>query len=423
VLWLIIFLFIAKFDKNTLTMKFNPADNIQDLQNFGEFGGVNPSISDSSTYTFLSAKTMADTFDGNTDGCHLYSRHTTPSNMFLGEALAAMEGSETANVSASGMGAITPVLLQLCGAGDHIVSSRTIYGGTYAFLKNFTPRLAIQTSFVDITNLEVVEAAITKNTKVLYCESVSNPLLEVADIKALAALAKKHHLKLVVDNTFSPLSISPIQLGADVVVHSLTKFINGSSDAVGGVVCGTQEFINQLRSVIDGASMLLGSTMDSLRASSVLKNLRTLHIRMKQHSFNAGYLATKFEADGVKTVYPGLESHPSHTLFTSMMNTEYGYGGMLTLDAGSLEKANLLMEAMQHKNVGYLAVSLGFYKTLFSAPGSSTSSEISEEEQEEMGLSDGLIRFSIGLDNNIERTYQVMKECMLEVGVLAGVKA
>jgi len=423
VLWLIIFLFIAKFDKNTLTMKFNPADNIQDLQNFGEFGGVNPSISDSSTYTFLSAKTMADTFEGNTDGCHLYSRHTTPSNMFLGEALAAMEGTETANVSASGMGAITPVLLQLCGAGDHIVSSRTIYGGTYAFLKNFTPRLAIQTSFVDITNLEVVEAAITKNTKVLYCESVSNPLLEVADIKALAALAKKHHLKLVVDNTFSPLSISPIQLGADVVVHSLTKFINGSSDAVGGVVCGTQEFINQLRSVIDGASMLLGSTMDSLRASSVLKNLRTLHIRMKQHSFNAGYLATKFEAEGVKTVYPGLESHPSHTLFTSMMNTEYGYGGMLTIDAGSLEKANLLMEAMQHKNVGYLAVSLGFYKTLFSAPGSSTSSEISEEEQEEMGLSDGLIRFSIGLDNNIERTYQVMKECMLEVGVLAGVKA
>ena len=422
-LWLIIFLFIAKFDKNTHTMKFNPADNIQDLQNFGEFGGVNPSISDSSTYTFLSAKTMADTFEGNTDGCHLYSRHTTPSNMFLGEALAAMEGTETANVSASGMGAITPVLLQLCGAGDHIVSSRTIYGGTYAFLKNFTPRLAIQTSFVDITNLEVVEAAITKNTKVLYCESVSNPLLEVADIKALAILAKKHHLKLVVDNTFSPLSISPIQLGADVVVHSLTKFINGSSDAVGGVVCGTQEFINQLRSVIDGASMLLGSTMDSLRASSVLKNLRTLHIRMKQHSFNAGYLATKFEADGVKTVYPGLESHPSHTLFTSMMNTEYGYGGMLTLDAGSLEKANLLMEAMQHKNVGYLAVSLGFYKTLFSAPGSSTSSEIPEEEQEEMGLSDGLIRFSIGLDNNIERTYQIMKECMLEVGVLAGVKA
>jgi len=404
-------------------MKFNPADNIQDLQYFGEFGGVNPSISDSSTYTFLSAKTMFDTFEGNADGCYLYSRHSSPSNLYLGEALAAMEGTETANVAASGMGAITPVLLQLCQAGDHIVSSRTIYGGTYAFLKNFTPRLNIETSFVDITKLDVVEAAITKNTKVLYCESVSNPLLEVADIKGLARLAKKYNLKLVVDNTFSPLSVSPAKLGADVVVHSLTKFINGSSDTVGGVVCGTQEFIDELRNVNDGASMLLGSTMDSLRASSVLKNLRTLHIRMKQHSQNAMYLAKKFEADGLKTVYPGLASHPSYELFTSMMNPEYGYGGMLTIDAGSLEMANELMELMQHRNLGYLAVSLGFYKTLFSAPGSSTSSEIPEDEQEAMGLSDGLIRFSIGLDNNIERTYEMMKACMLEVGVLSKVEA
>jgi len=213
-----------------------------------------------------------------------------------------MESTETANVSASGMGAITPVLLQLCEAGNHIVSSRTIYGGTYAFLKNFAPRFNIETSFVDITKLDVVEAAITKNTKVLYCESVSNPLLEVADILALSNLAKKHDLKLVVDNTFSPLSISPAKLGADVVIHSLTKFINGSSDTVGGVVCGTQEFIDNLRNVNDGASMLLGSTMDSLRASSILKNMRTLHIRMKQHSKNAQYLAEKFEVDGLKTV-------------------------------------------------------------------------------------------------------------------------
>ncbi len=400
-------------------MSFQPADKIQDLQYFGEFGGVNPSISDSSTYTFLSAKTMFDTFEGNADGCYLYSRHSSPSNLYLGEALAAMEGTETANVAASGMGAITPVLLQLCEAGDHIVSSRTIYGGTYAFLKNFTPRLNIETSFVDITKLDVVEAAINENTKVLYCESVSNPLLEVADIEGLAKLAKKHNLKLVVDNTFSPLSVSPAKLGADVVIHSLTKFINGSSDTVGGVVCGTQEFIDQLRNVNDGASMLLGSTMDSLRASSVLKNLRTLHIRMKQHSYNAMYLAEKFEADGLKTVYPGLESHPSHELFKTMMNEEYGFGGMLTIDAGSHEKANELMELMQHRNLGYLAVSLGFYKTLFSAPGSSTSSEIPEDEREEMGLSDGLIRFSIGLDNHIERTYQMMKACMEEVGVLS----
>ncbi|NNC46471.1 MAG: aminotransferase class I/II-fold pyridoxal phosphate-dependent enzyme [Winogradskyella sp.] len=399
-------------------MAFKPANHIQDLQYFGEFGGVNPSISDSSTYTFLSAKTMFDTFEGNADGCYLYSRHSSPSNLYLGEALAAMEGTESATVTSSGMGAITAVLMQLCGNSDHIISSRTIYGGTYAFLKNFISRFGISTSFVDITNLEEVEASIKPNTKVIYCESVSNPLLEVANMKALAKLAKKHDLKLVVDNTFSPLSISPSVLGADIIIHSLTKFINGSSDTLGGVICSSQEFIDTLRNVNDGAAMLLGSTLDSLRASSILKNLRTLHIRMQQHSFNAMFLAKKFEKLGLKTVYPGLPSHPSHTLFKSMMNDKYGFGGMLTIDVGTLDKANALMELMQEKNLGYLAVSLGFYKTLFSAPGTSTSSEIPEDEQLELGLTEGLIRFSIGLDADIERTFKMMHNCMKELNIV-----
>ncbi len=399
-------------------MKNKPANKIQDLQYFGEFGGVNPSISDSATYTFLSAKTMLDTFEGQSEGCHLYSRHTSPSNLYLGEALAAMEFTETANVAGSGMGAITSTLLHFCGAGDHIVSSRTIYGGTYAFLKNFAPRFNVNTHFVNITKLEEVEAAINEHTKVIYCEAVSNPLLEVADIRGLAALAKKHNLKLLVDNTFSPMIISPQKLGADVVLHSLTKFINGTNDTMGGVVCGSQELINAMRSVIDGSAMLLGPTLDSVRAASILKNMRTLHIRIKQHSKNAGYLAEGFEKLGLKTVYPGLASHPSHELFKSMMNEEYGFGGLLTLDVGSLAKANELMEMMQQENLGYLAVSLGFYKTLFSAPGSSTSSEIPEDEQAEMGLTDGLIRFSIGLDNDIERTFQTMLACMKKLGIL-----
>ena len=210
-------------------MDYKSADSIQDLQYFGEFGGVNPSISDSSTYTFLSAKTMFDTFEGNTEGCYLYSRHSSPSNLYLGEALAAMEGTEAANVYASGMGAITAVITQLCDANEHIVSSRTIYGGTYAFMKNFIKKFNITTSFVDITNLNQVAKSITPKTKMIYCEAVSNPLLEVADIKALAKLAKKHGIPLVVDNTFSPLSISAAKLGADIVIHSLTKFINGTS--------------------------------------------------------------------------------------------------------------------------------------------------------------------------------------------------
>lgn len=397
---------------------FNAANEIQDLQYFGEFGGVNPSISDSSTYTFLSAKTMFDTFEGNADGCYLYSRHSSPMNLYLSQALAKLENTETANVTASGMGAITSVLMQVCKSGDHIISSRTIYGGTYAFLKNFLPPFNINTTFVDINNFESIENSIQPNTKVIYCESVSNPLLEVADLRKLSEICKKHNLQLIVDNTFSPLSISPKLLGADVVIHSLTKFINGSSDTVGGVYCGSQEFINDTKNVNTGACMLLGPTMDSMRSASILKNLRTLHIRIKQHSQNAMYLAQKFEEDGLRVVYPGLKSHRNHELMKSMMHEEYGFGGLLTLDAGTTEKANELMEMMQQENLGYLAVSLGFYKTLFSCSGSSTSSEIPEEERAAMGISDGLIRFSIGLDHDIERTYQKMKECMEKVGVL-----
>lgn len=397
---------------------FNAANEIQDLQYFGEFGGVNPSISDSSTYTFLSAKTMFDTFEGNAEGCYLYSRHSSPMNLYLSQALAKMENTEAANVTASGMGAITSVLLQVCKSGDHIISSRTIYGGTYAFMKNFLPPFNIETTFLDINNFDAVENAIQPNTKIIYCESVSNPLLEVADLRKLSEICKRHNLKLIVDNTFSPLSISPSLLGADIVIHSLTKFINGSSDTVGGVYCATQDFINDTKNVNTGACMLLGPTMDSLRSASILKNLRTLHIRMKQHSHNAMYLAERFENDGLKVSYPGLRSHKNHELMKSMMHEEYGFGGLLTVDAGTTEKANELMEMMQQENLGYLAVSLGFYKTLFSCSGSSTSSEIPEEERAEMGISDGLIRFSIGLDHDIERTYEKMRECMLKTGVL-----
>jgi len=399
-------------------MKHKPSDQLQDLQYFGEYGGVNPSISDSSTYTFLSAKTMFDTFEGNTEGCYLYSRHSSPSNLYLGEALAALEGTETANVTASGMGAISSVIMQLCNAGDHIISSRTIYGGTYAFMKNFLKKFNIKTSFVDITDMESVESAITPKTKMIYCESISNPLLEVADLKALSRLAKKHSLPLVVDNTFSPLSIAPVKLGADIVIHSLTKFINGTSDCVAGVVCSTKDFCLALKDVNNGAGMLLGSTLDSLRAASILKNMRTLHIRMKKHSENAMFLAQNFEKDGLRVVYPGLKSHPGYEIIKNQMNPEYGYGGLMTLDVGSLEKANAFMELMQDRKLGYLAVSLGFYKTLFSAPGTSTSSEIPIEEQVAMGLGDGLIRFSIGLDNDIHRTYEMMKACMAKLGIL-----
>jgi len=395
---------------------FRPADNIQDLQYFGEFGGVNPSITDSSTYTFLKAGTMEGVFGGEVEGCYLYSRHWNPSNKYLSQALAQMEGTESACVTASGMGAITSVILQICSSGDEIVASRTIYGGTYAFFKNFLPKFGIKVNFVNTTDIEQVKGAITSKTKIVYCETMSNPMLEISDITELSKIAKANDCKMIVDNTFSPMIFSPAQMGADIVVHSMTKFINGMSDCVAGTVCASEEFINSLYDVNDGAAMLLGPVLDSFRSASILKNLRTLHIRMKQHSSNAMYITSKLYDDGVKVTYPGLASHPQNGLMKTMMNAEFGFGGLFVIDMQTPARANQLMELMQDDNLGYLAVSLGSYKTLFSAPGGSTSSEIPEEERLEMGLTDGLVRISIGLDNNPERTYQSIKRCMAIVG-------
>lgn len=401
-----------------MSKKHKPADKIQDIQFFGEFGGVNPSITDSSTFTYLAAETMEKVFGGESgEGCYLYSRHINPSNQYLGQAIANMENTESAVVTSSGMAAISSVLLQLCSSGDNIVSSSTVYGGTYALLKNLLSKFNIKTSFVSMSNFKDIERAIDSKTKLIYCESMSNPLLEIADIEKLSLIAKKYKIKLVVDNTFCPLIFTPKIYGADVVVHSMTKFINGSSDVIGGVVCSDSSFIQELIDVNSGVAMLLGPTMDSYRSSSILKNLRTLHIRMKQHSSNALFLAQKFKSIGIKTSYTGLADHSCHQLMKKYMNQDFGFGGLLTIDLGTVEKARKLMESMQDHNIGYLAVSLGFYKTLFTAPSSSTSSEISEQEQNVMGLSPGMVRVSVGLDNDIERTFDKIRVCISDLNL------
>lgn len=397
------------------TKKFDPASNIQALKQFGEFGGVNPSITDSSTFTFMTAKSMLDTFHGEAEGCFLYARHWNPSNKFLADALAAMEGTEAAWVTASGMAAITTVFLQLCNAGDHIVSSVTTYGGTYAFLKNYLPKFNIDVTFVDITDLKAVEKAIRPNTKMVYTETMTNPLLQISDIPELSKITRKHTIQLVVDNTFTPMIFSPFLLGADIVVYSMTKYINGKNDAVAGAICASNQFVLDISNVNDGTAMLLGPALDPLRSSSILKNLHTLHIRMKQHSKNALYLAERFKEIGLKYNYPGMPNHPQYELMKSMMNDEYGFGGMIAIDMETPERAAQLMESMQLKNVGYHAVSLGYFKTLFSNSGKSTSSEVPVEIQHDMGMSPGLVRFSVGLDNDIEATFQLIKESLEEL--------
>ncbi len=393
-------------------MKFDPASNIQDLLHFGEFGDVNPSITDSATYTFMEAKTMVDTFHGEQQGCFLYSRHWNPSNKYLADAMAAMEGTQGAWVTASGMAAITTTILQLCNAGDHIVSSITTYGGTFAFLANYLKRFNIEVSFVDITKTAEVEKAILPNTRLIYTESMTNPLLQISDLPRLAAMADSHQIKLVVDNTFTPMMIAPAKLGAHIVVYSLTKFVNGKNDCVAGAICADNDFIASLADVNSGSAMLLGPVLDPLRSSGIHKNLHTLHIRMRQHSQNALFLAKKFEEAGLRTLYPGLSNHPQHELMKSLMHPDFGFGGMIAIELETSDKASELMERMQRAGVGYLAVSLGYFKTLFSNSGKSTSSEVPEDVQNEMGLSEGLVRFSVGLDQNIERTWEKIRECL-----------
>ncbi len=394
---------------------FDPATAIQKLEQFGEFGGVNPSITDSATFTFMTEEEMIKTFHGVGEGCFLYSRHWNPTNRYLSETLAAMEGSELAWVTGSGMAAITTTLLQLCNSGDHIVTSVTTYGGTYAFLANYLKKFKIDVTFVNITDLESVRSAVRPNTKVIYTESMTNPMLQISDIPELAKITRKHGIKLVVDNTFTPMIFSPIQMGADIVVYSMTKFINGKNDAVAGAICASEEFIDAISSVNDGTAMLLGPVLDPMRSSSILKNMATLHIRMQKHSENALYMAKKFKEIGLKHIYPGLPGHPQHELMNKLMNRDFGYGGIIAIDLETAERAAPFMELMQQKGVGYHAVSLGYFKTLFSNSGKSTSSEVPENLQKEMGLSAGLVRFSVGLDHDIAHSYQLVEDSLREL--------
>lgn len=398
--------------------KFDPSTSIHDYLVFGEFGDVNPSITDSSTFTFYNPQKMDELFDHEIEGCFLYSRHWNPINKYLSNALARLENSECAQVTASGMSAISSTILDICSSGDEIISERTIYGGTYALFKNFLPKFGIKVKFIDIKNTEKVKAAITDKTKIIYAESISNPLMEVTDIPKLSKIAKHHNIKFIVDNTFSPMIISPIRLGADIVIHSMTKFINGTSDCVAGCICSSNEFIKTLTDINTGATMLLGPVLDSFRAASILKNLHTLHVRIRKHSANALYLACEFEKLGLKVYYPGLKSNKDYDLLNSIMNESFGYGGMLAVDVLTYKNASKLLTRMQEEKVGYLAVSLGYFKTLFSCPGHSTSSEIPEEEQKSMGLSEGLIRFSVGLDNDMSIAFERIKKCLKEIKLI-----
>ena len=276
---------------------------------FGEHGGVCPSIERSSTFTVLEPGVMPEIFSGlrgpEKDGCFLYSRHFNPTVDVLARYLAAIEGTEFAACTASGMSAISSTLLQICQTGDHLVAGHTIYGGSYALLHDMFPDMGIDATFVNPANTAAFEAAITPRTKAFYVETVANPTLKVADIPNLARIARAHGIKLVVDNTFTPMVVSPAVWGADVVVYSLTKFINGASDLISGAVCADMDFIYQLMDLHTGRIMLLGPTMDPRCAFDVIQRLPHLGLRMKEHGRRALAAAEMLKLLGLKVGVPG----------------------------------------------------------------------------------------------------------------------
>ncbi|HJO93766.1 MAG TPA: aminotransferase class I/II-fold pyridoxal phosphate-dependent enzyme [Victivallales bacterium] len=388
--------------------KFDPEQALSEVKReFGEHGGVAPSISRASTFTVMDAGTMPDIFEGlrtpKQDGCYLYSRHFNPTVNILDRYLAAIDDTEAALSTASGMSAISCSILQICRVGDHIVASNTIYGGTHALFNELFREMGIHTTFVDPADNRAFEAAITPKTKIIFTETVSNPTLKVADIPGISKIAHKHNLKLIVDNTFTPMIISPARLGADIVVYSMTKFINGASDLLAGAVCASKEFINELMDLHTGRVMLLGPTIDPRVAFDLIQRIPHLGIRMREHSRRGIAVSEKLQDLGVSVSYPGLKEHAQHKLFTSMMNEAYGYGGIITIDCKTKEKAHTVMSELQNaEHFGLMAVSLGYFDTLMSCSSSSTSSEISDRDQAEMGLSHGLLRISIGITGALE---------------------
>ena len=402
----------------------NPIEDLAHLRHeFGEHGGVNMSVEASSTFTVIDPETMPDLFQGRAGpdkGCYLYGRHFNPTVFNLGRQMAALAGTEAGYCTASGMGAISGVILGLCNAGDEIVASNAIYGGSYALMQDFLPaKSGIHTQFVDITDIDAVRAAITNKTRLIFTESVSNPTLRLAHMPKLAEVAKEKGVKLVVDNTFSPLILSPAALGADVVVHSLTKFISGASDVIAGAICGSEEFIGQLMDLHLGSLMLLGPTMDPNVASAIALRIPHLPLRMNAHSERALAMATRLSELGLKVCYPGLPGHPDHDLFNEVRCEEFGYGGIFTLDVGSEQAANALMSCLQNEQrFGFLAVSLGYFDTLMSCSGSSTSSELSDEDKDSAGISPGLVRISIGYTGTLEQRWTQLLTALRTTGII-----
>ncbi|MDD2574091.1 MAG: methionine gamma-lyase [Firmicutes bacterium] len=349
-------------------------------------------IYQTSTFIFENVDQGARRFAGEEEG-YIYTRLGNPTVTDFEKKIALLEGGEAAAAFGSGMGAITASIMALVSAGDHIVSAKTLYGCTHAFLSHLITRFGVETTFVDATDVKNIEAAIRPNTKVVYVESPANPNMALVDITAVAQVAHKHGAKVIVDNTFmTPYWQRPLELGCDVVVHSATKYIGGHGLVVAGVTVGAKDFIDEVKVT---TLKDIGAVISPFDAWLLTIGLKTLGVRMEKHETNAMMVAKWLEENPKvdKVYYPGLASHPQYALAKKQAE---GFGAMIAFELkGGMDAGVTLMNSVE---MIHLAVSLGNVDSLIQHPASMTHSPYTEEERLAAGISDGLVRLSVGIE-------------------------
>jgi methionine-gamma-lyase len=358
-----------------------------------KLGAVNVPIYQSSTFEFESAEEGARCFNGESDG-YIYTRLGNPTINVLERTVADLEKGFGGIATSSGMGAVSTVYMTFLNKGDHIISSDAVYGPSRGLMEGHFSRFGVESTYINTSNLDNIKKSIKPNTKVLYIETPANPTISITDIKGCSDIAKKNGLILVVDNTFSsPYLQRPLEFGADVVFHSVTKFINGHADVVGGIIVAkTEELYKKIRTMMT----LMGCNMDPHQAYLVIRGLKTLSIRVERAQQNAMKIAEYLEKhpkiEWIK--YPGLKSHPQHELARKQMD---GFGAMFSFGLkGGLEAGKILMNNVK---VATLAVSLGGVETLIEHPASMTHSKVSAEDKKKAGISDGLVRYAVGIED------------------------
>lgn len=354
---------------------------------------VAPPIYQTSTFKFRNADHGADLFAGRGEG-YIYSRLLNPTVEALENAVAELEGGYKGLGCGSGMAAISTAFMSFVKSGDHVICSESVYGPTTTLLKSVLSEFGVKASFVDTSDLEAVSNAFCEQTKVVFVETPGNPTLVISDIEEIAELSRKHGAKLIVDNTFcSPILQHPFELGANVVVHSMTKYLNGHADVVAGmIVVQNDEDYRKCRNMLNHH----GGTIPPFESFLVMRGIRTLAIRMERHCLNGEKVARFLDqhAAVASLSYPGFESHPQHHIAKKQMK---GYGGMISFELkGGYEAGKKMME---HVTMAQLAVSLGGVESLIQHPASMTHASMPKEIREQAGITDGLVRLSVGIEN------------------------